>query len=429
MKTLVERLRMTAAEFSPPVQSLLDVDVYKFLMGQVLFRKHSDVEVTFKLIVRDPTIPLSRFVPETELRKCLDYIQGLRFGKTDLSYLRGLELFNDYLFKDDYIGFLKGFRMCPYHLHAQGDSYELTFTGPWPVVTMWETMALATISELYYRAVMRNLPKHELEMIYDRARVRIYEKLETLQRVPDIRFADFGQRRRHSFLWQEWAIGICKAMMGEQFTGTSNTWMAFKHDLTPIGTNAHELPMVYAALAETDEGKIDAQYQVLRDWQEVYGQGLRVFLPDTFTTEAFFRHAPAWVAGWKGFRQDSGDPIAVSNRYIEWLRERGVDPREKLIIPSDGLDVGPMTKIAYELKGRATYSFGWGTLLTNDFRGCHGSQYLRPFSMVCKVTQANGRPCVKLSDNPSKATGPAEEVARYRSIFGVGHQIAQDVVV
>ncbi len=128
-------------------------------------------------------------------------------------------------------------------------------------------------------------------------------------------------------------------MMGEQFVGTSNTWMAFKYDLIPIGTNAHELPMVMTALADSKEGRLYAQYRVLELWQEIYGQGLRVFLPDTYGTKQFLDNAPAWVATWRGMRQDSGDPIVALEQYCDWLQKHGVDPLERLGIPSDGLNV------------------------------------------------------------------------------------------
>lgn len=427
-KDLVEKLRMSTAEFTPPVQSLLDVDFYKFTMAQVALEKHPNAIVTFKLIVRDNTIPIGDMVSETELRKCLDYVQGLSFTPTDLSYLRGINLFSDYLLKDKFIQFLRTLKLPPYKLVRKEGAFELTFTGKWPEVTFWETIALAIISELYYRAILRNMRRHELEMIYDRARVRIYEKLEKLLDHPLIRFADFGQRRRHSFLWQEWVIGICREMMGSQFTGTSNTWMAFHHNLTPIGTNAHEMPMVYVALAEDDE-KIAAQYEVLKDWEAMYGDGLRIMLPDTYTTEQFLRNAPDWVAKWRGFRQDSGDPITRADLFIDWLKRQGVDPKTKLMIASDGLDVGPMVKINNELRNRLGDGYGWGTLLTNDFRGCHRSPLLRPFSMVCKVVEVDGRPCVKISDNIEKATGPIDEVERYKKIFGVGEVARQTVIV
>jgi nicotinate phosphoribosyltransferase len=418
-KGFADYLRMSSAEFSPPVRSLMDVDFYKFTMGQLIQKHFRGTQVTFQLIVRDPVIRLADLITEEEIRSSLDYAMGLRFSKTDIYYLRGMDLYERYMFNEDYLGFLAGFSLPPYSIRVRENSFELTFTGDWAEVSMWETIALAIISELYYRAILRKIPKHVLENIYRRAQVRIYEKLEKVSKNSRIRFADFGQRRRHSFLWQEWVIGLCKEMIGEQFTGTSNTWMAFHHNLTPIGTNAHELPMVLTALADSDEDMRLAQYRVLELWQELYGQGLRIFLPDTYGSSQFFAGAPDWIKDWRGHRQDSGDPLEEADKYICWLEDHGVDPTKRLTIFSDGLDVNPMVIIDCALGDVHQHSFGWGTLLTNDFAGCDsGIPELRPFSMVCKVVSANGRPCVKLSNNRNKAVGPPAEVQRYIKIFG-----------
>ena len=220
-------------------------------------------------------------------------------------------------------------------------------------------------------------------------------------------------------------------MLGKQIVGTSNTLLASRYNLTPIGTNAHELPMVLVALAQNDVAKRAAQYEVLSHWQGLYGIGLRVFLPDTYTTAQFLEHAPEWLArDWRGMRQDSGDPFKAAHLYINWLKRHGVDPREKLIIFSDGLDVEPMKRLHDEFSKQIKVAFGWGTLLTNDFRGCFPKNPLfRPFSLVCKVRSANGIPAVKLSDNIEKATGPQKEVERYIKIFGSDGRISEKVVV
>ena len=424
----VEEARRNSSEFGAPVRSLMDIDFYKFTMGQVIWSKYPDVEVTFKLIIRDKDIPLGNVVSEDELRMSLDYVRDLTLSRTDLYYLRGMNLYQLNMFKEEYLDFLRTFKLPPYCLVRKDGEIELSFTGKWVEVSMWETIALAIVSELYYRSLMKKMSKTELELVYARAMDRISRKLEELQKHPRIRFADFGQRRRHSFLWQEWVIGLAKEMMGGQFVGTSNTWMAFHHDLSPSGTNAHEMPMVAVALAPDDD-KVAAQYEVLKVWEETYGQGLRIFLPDTYGSSQFLENAPDWLSGWKGLRQDSGDPISEGRMYTRWLRERGIDPKTKLMIPSDGLDLGTIRGIDQELGDEISLSFGWGSLLTNDFRGCHANPLLRPFSMVCKIVEANGRPCVKLSNNIRKATGPLDEIRRYMNIFGYKGGTDQPVVV
>jgi nicotinate phosphoribosyltransferase len=221
-------------------------------------------------------------------------------------------------------------------------------------------------------------------------------------------------------LWQEYVVEAMRGALGKSLSGTSNTFLAYKHDLEAMGTNAHELPMALAALADDDEDLYAAQYRVLELWQKSYGGELLIMLPDTFGTTQFLAGAPDWVADWTGQRCDSKDPFVAGDEYIQWLEERGRDPRRKRLIASDGLDVDEILRLHEYFNGRIRFSAGWGTLLTNDFRGCHprGERDLDPISLVCKLMKVEGRPAVKLSDNVRKSTGPEEEIERYRRVFG-----------
>ena len=241
-----------------------------------------------------------------------------------------------------------------------------------------------------------------------------------MRNVPGLHVADFGTRRRHSFLWQEYVVGAMRTALGDSFSGTSNTYLAYKHDLEAVGTNAHELPMALAAMANSEDELKAAQYRVLELWQQTYQGEILIMLPDTFGTTQFLANAPDWVADWTGQRIDSKDPYVAGDEYIEWLKQRGRDPRQKRIIASDGLDVEEILALHAYFSGRARFSAGWGTLLTNDFRGCHpdGGEGFDPISLVLKLNSAGGLPAVKLSDNFLKATGPAAEIERYRRIFG-----------
>jgi len=259
--------------------------------------------------------------------------------------------------------------------------------------------------------------------------------------------SDFGTRRRHSFLWQEYVVTAMSDVLGSSFNGTSNTYLAYKHDLEAIGTNAHELPMALAAMAENDNELAQAQYRLLELWQQSYQGELLILLPDTFGTTQFLENAPNWVADWTGQRIDSKDPFAAGDEYIAWLEQHGCDPRQKRLIASDALDIDQILALHAYFGGRLRngaqaqgfqraedfndlarwaderrirFSAGWGTLLTNDFRGCNpqGSEDFDPVSLVCKLAEVDGRPCVKLSDNYLKALGEPAEVERYRRIFG-----------
>jgi nicotinate phosphoribosyltransferase len=320
-------------------------------------------------------------------------------------------------------------RLPEYHLEKRDGQYELTFEGKWCEVMLWEIPALAVLMELRSRAVLDSMGKFELQVLYARAMTRVWEKVERLRTVENLRIADFGTRRRHSFLWQDWCVQAMREGLGDKFVGTSNCKIAMLRDIEAIGTNAHELPMVYSALAKTDADLRQAPYQVLEDWQEEHDGNLRIILPDTYGTHGFLQSAPDWLAGWTGIRIDSGDPATGAEIAINWWKQRGEDPREKLVIFSDGLDVEKIIELHKQFEGRVRVSFGWGTLLTNDFRGLVPDGGLDPFSIVCKAVEADGNPTVKLSDNPGKAMGPADEIERYKRVFELGEQERQEVIV
>ena len=415
----------------PIVRSLLDTDFYKLLMLQTVFRRHRDVTVEFSLINRSKHVPLAKLVSEEDIRAQLDHIRGLSLTRGESTWLRGNTFYGKrWMFGPEFMAWFDDFRMPEYRLDRIGDQYHLTFEGSWPEAMMWEIPALAVLMELRSRAVIHEMKKFELQVLYARAMTRLWEKIERLRKLPDLRISDFGTRRRHSFLWQDWAVQAMVEGLGDRFLGTSNCLIAMRRDLEAIGTNAHELPMVYAALAGDDDAALrQAPYRVLENWHDDYDGNLRIILPDTYGTRGFLERAPNWLASWTGIRIDSGEPEEGAETAIAWWESRGQNPKEKLVIFSDGLDVDRIEALYARFHDRVKLSFGWGTLLTNDFRGLAPDDALAPFSLVCKAVSANGRPPVKLSDNPAKALGPEEQVARYKRVFDVGAQKVEPVLV
>ncbi|MCJ7875033.1 nicotinate phosphoribosyltransferase [Phaeobacter sp. J2-8] len=417
-------------KIDPIVRSLIDTDFYKLLMCQSVFRNKPDTQVTFSLINRSKHIRLADLIDEGELREQLDHIRSLSLTRGESTWLRGNMFYGKRsMFRPDFMEWFENLRLPPYHLEKRDGQYELTFEGSWPEVMLWEIPALAVLMELRGRAVLNDMGRFELQVLYAQAMTKLWEKVKQLRSVDNLRIADFGTRRRHSFLWQDWCVQAMTEGLGQKFVGTSNCLIAKNRDLEAIGTNAHELPMVYAALAPDDAALARAPYDVLADWHEEHEGNLRMILPDTYGTKGFLDKAPDWLAGWTGIRIDSGDPAKAAEAAIEWWQSRGEDPREKLVIFSDGLDVDLIAALQTQFAGRVRVSFGWGTNLTNDFRGLVPDGGLDAFSLVCKAVTANGQPTVKLSDNPEKAMGPAEEIARYKRVFGVGEQERIEVVV
>lgn len=416
----------------PIVRSLLDTDFYKLLMLQMIWRLYPDAEVTFSLLNRSRGVRIADEIDDAELRRQLDHARSVRFAKKEMIWLAGNSFYGTrQIFAPDFLAWLAEFRLPDYELAREDGQYVLHFRGPWTHTTMWEVPALAIINELRSRAALRRYGRFTLDVLYARAKTRLWAKVERLAQLPELRISDFGTRRRHGFLWQRWCVEALKEGLGGAFIGSSNVLLAMENDLEAIGTNAHELPMVLAALADSDAELRQAPYRVLEEWQRYYGGNLLIVLPDTFGTAAFLRAAPAWVAGWTGFRPDSAPPIEAGEAIIRWWQAHGQEPRDKLLIFSDALDVDTIEEVHRHFRGRVRMSFGWGTNLTNDFERCAPdvNPGLRAISLVCKVSAVNGRPAVKLSDNPNKATGRADEVARYLRVFGGDGRIAQPVSV
>ncbi|WP_380785693.1 nicotinate phosphoribosyltransferase [Sphingomonas sp. R86521] len=416
----------------PIIRSLLDTDFYKLLMLQMIRRLHPDTQVSFALINRSRTVRLADTIDEAELRAQLDHARTLRFTKKELIWLAGNSFYGEArMFAPDFIAWLADFRLPDYDLRTVDGQFELRFDGPWTHTTMWEIPALAIVNELRARVAVRNHGRFALDILYARAKAKLWEKVERLQELPDLVISDFGTRRRHGFLWQRWCVEAMKEGLGKRFIGTSNVLLAMDADLEAIGTNAHELPMVAAALSDSDAELATAPYRVLEDWRASYHGNLLIALPDAFGTTSFLAQAPEWVADWTGFRPDSSPPIKGGEQIIRWWQDKGRDPTTKRLIFSDGMDVGSIEATYRHFHGRVRTSFGWGTNLTNDFRGCdpEGGDALAPISLVCKVVAANGRSAVKLSDNPAKATGDPAEIARYLRVFGDSGRSVQAVSV
>jgi nicotinate phosphoribosyltransferase len=434
-------------ELDPVTRSLLDTDFYKLLMLQFIWKNYPKTRVQFTVYNRSGG-PIDIF-PIEELRAQLEHASSRRFRRSEIVWLAGNTFYGRKgIFEPAFLEWLENdFRLSEYEVSVRDGRFYLAFDGLWTETTMWELYSLSIINELRTRANLKRLSEFQLDILYAKAKTKLWDKIERLRGVPKLSVADFGTRRRHSFLWQEYVVEAMAANLGTGFIGTSNAFLAHKHDLEAIGTNAHEIPMVMGALANNDEELKASQYRVLELWQQTYSGSLKIMLPDTFGTTQFFENAPDWTADWTGQRIDSKDPYMAGDEYIDWVKRHGLDPREKLIIASDALDVdeilglhayfggtilGGMTPADFRSSEdfydrrkwvpgrRIRFSAGWGTLLTNDFRGCDpwGNGGFDPISLISKVSNVEGRPAVKLSDNYAKALGPAEEIEHYRRVFG-----------
>ncbi len=413
------------------VRSFLDTDFYKFTMGDFIFSNQDFAEamVTFRLKCRTPGIKLGKVISLDHLEIELDHAMNLQPTNSEIYYLRGMDVYGDRMLSEPYLKFLKTIKLPPYKLSIAADGeLELEFTGPWSLVTYWEIFALEIINELYQKYLIRR----HLTSPAERSRymmsglTRFLEKVKIIRQNPDLTYVEFGTRRRASAHHQEELVVIAANELPNQFRGTSNVHLAMKHNLTPMGTDAHETKMVPAGLADiVSNGNRDAirasQHQVAKAWWQKYGFGLSIALTDTYGTKFVFETAPPELAiEWKGTRHDSGDRLQYTEKTIRWYKHHGIDPKTKIIIYSDGLDVEAMIQNTNYCRNRINATNGWGTNKTNDFEP-KPDIGLIPLSLVIKPSSvsANGqrRGLVKLSDNIAKAMGTVEDIERYKKIF------------
>lgn len=406
------------------IQSLLDVDFYKFTMGNFIFQFYRDVTVTFGMKNRTSKVRLADVIDEQELRAELDHVMTLSFTPSEIYYLRGMDVYGKNIFSEEYLDFLKTLQLPPYELSVSDGQFDLRFTGPWAAVSLWETIALCIVNELYYRALLIDKTRFQRQAIYADGTRRLYDKIVELKKHPRINFIEFGTRRRFGRVWQsDITRALAEELPATQFRGTSNTFLAFKHGFTPMGTSAHELQMVVGALANSDAELLVSTGVVLDQWFDLYGPGLSIALPDTFGSEFFFKvFGEERARKWKGTREDSADPLLAGLERIKFYRSLGIDPKTKLWLPSDGLDLEKIIEIDNRYGDQLIVSYGWGTTLTNDLG-------LPTLSLVIKATAANGRGTVKLSDNLAKAMGPEQEVTRYKRVFGYTNDHSEECKV
>lgn len=410
----------------PIFTSHIDTDFYKFPMSQIQFKDFRNVRVKWKLKNRTKGINLANIIPETELREQLDTARKASFTGTELRYLRGIEVYSTPMFSEDYLKFLKNFYLPEYNLEYRNNELFLEFEGSWCETTFWEIPALTIISELYARNITKYFSRFEQERMFAEGIKRFAAKKDILRLHPGITFSDFGTRRRAFKDWHEKIVVFCKEELPKQFLGTSNVHLALKHDLVPIGTSAHEMFMAMAGIMydiyKNDDEIRTSHNTTLENWWKHYGWGLSIALTDTYSSRFAFETMPESVAkNWKGFRQDSGNPFEYGKWVIDFCKKNGVDPKEKLVIFSDGLDIVKICDLYRAFEDKFKMSFGWGTNLANDIG-------IKPLSLVIKLVEACGHGTVKLSDNIAKAIGKPEDIERFKKIFGYSTNLNEECI-
>ncbi|MDO8425817.1 MAG: nicotinate phosphoribosyltransferase [bacterium] len=401
----------------PIIRSLLDLDLYKLTMLQLIWRRHRNARVTFAFKNRTADVRLSEWVDLAALQDELAAVRQLRFTEEDIAYLASLGMFDP-----EFLAWLPTLRLAPIEVHIDRETrqYRIETSGLWVETTLWETLVLAIVNELYYREVLMRSGMRLADVEREGSRrldakiALLHERNQELAR-HDVRDAvqiiEFGTRRRFSGTWQQTVTArMAQEFAGKGFLGTSNVYLAKLLGIAPKGTFAHELDMVYSGIYRDD---LRGSHQhMLRDWWSEYGELLSIALTDTYTSTFFFEDFTAEQARlWRGLRQDSGNPLTFADAAIAFYIRCSVDPLLKAIVFSDGLTVARILELEAYCRGRIGRVFGWGTDLTNDLG-------FRALSLIMKAVMANGHGLVKLSDNLAKAQGNPQDVVLFQQTFG-----------
>ena len=389
------------------ITSLLDTDLYKFTMMQVVLHQFPGAQVEYRFKCRNPGINLAPYVDE--IREEIAWLCTLRFRESELAYLRSMRFI-----KSDFVDFLGLFQLNTKYIEVtrsllDNGEIDIVIKGPWLHTILFEIPVLAITNEVYFR----NTQPHA---DFAEGRRRLREKIGLVARDPSlagVRIADYGTRRRFSHLWQDEVLLTLKDQFSEHMAGTSNVMFAFKHGLTPLGTMAHEYLQACQALGPRLR---DSQTYGFEVWAKEYRGDLGIALSDVYGLEAFLRDFDMYFCKlFDGARHDSGDAIDWGERLIAHYDRHRVDPKTKVLVFSDGLTIPRVVELYRRFDGRARLAFGVGTNLTNDLG-------YTPLQIVVKMVRCNGQPVAKLSDSPEKnMCDDSAYLAYLRQVFDVRH--------
>jgi nicotinate phosphoribosyltransferase len=385
------------------IQSLLDTDLYKFTMMQVVLHHFPGAQVEYRFKCRNQSVALAPHIPAIEAG--IRELCSLRFTRLELDYLRSWRFF-----KSDFVDLLGLFHLDERFIHVTRipgtQDIDITIKGPWLHTILFEVPVLSIVSEVYYR---HTVPVPD----FAEGRRRVAAKVGQINAVADpaFRIADYGTRRRFSRVWQDEIVGTLHSGIGQKFVGTSNVKLALDHNLTPLGTMAHEYLQACQAVGPRLR---DSQVFAFNTWAREYRGDLGIALSDVCGMDAFMRDFDLFFCKlFDGVRHDSGDPFEWGEKLIVHYQKMRVDPHSKTMVFSDSLNVPLAIRLFEYFRGRSQTAFGIGTNLTNDLG-------YEPLQIVIKMTRCNGQPVAKISDEPSKAMDYDPSYVKYlREVFQV----------
>jgi nicotinate phosphoribosyltransferase len=396
------------------IESLLDTDLYKFTMMQVVLHQFPGAQVEYRFKCRNAGFNLA--VHAQEIREEIRSLCSRQFTDSELSYLRSMRFI-----KSDFVDFLGLFKLNEKYITVTplpSGEIDIAIVGPWLHTILFEIPVLAIVNEVYFRNT-QPVPD------FAEGRKRLDLKITRLQEegLQDLKIADYGTRRRFSRAWHDEVLRVLSVRLGThqrpghglgvagQMAGTSNVQQAYKLGLIPLGTMAHEYLQASQALGPRLR---DSQTFAFESWAREYRGDLGIALSDVYGMSAFLRDFDLYFCKlFDGARHDSGDPFSWGERMLDHYVRNRVDPRTKTLIFSDGLTVPRTIELYQQFRGRCQLAFGIGTNLTNDLG-------YEPLQIVIKMVRCNGQPVAKLSDTPSKNMCDDEKYLAYlRQVFEI----------
>ena len=373
-------------KLQPIVVSLLDTDLYKFNMNQVIFHKHTDLCGEYYFKCRTKNVVFTEEMVE-EINAQIDHLCTLQFTETELNYLRSIRFI-----KNDYVEFLRLWHPIRAYVKAErteNGELNIVVSGPLFSAMQFEIYLLEIVNEVYFRMTF------DYDALLQSAKERLDAKIEAFQNGKyTFRFAEFGCRRRLSREWEDVVVRRL-AQETKNCVGTSNVYLAMKYNLTPIGTYAHEFVQMYQGIDTIPLAYTN--HYAMQDWYDEYQGDNGTALTDTVTTDLFLLDFNrSMVNNYTGVRHDSGDPYEWGEKIIAHYKKYGVDPKTKLLLFSDSLDFDKAQALYDYFRDKTQVSFGIGTFCSNDT--CEEA-----LNIVIKLQYVNGRPVAKLSDCVGKA--------------------------
>ncbi|MBR6186706.1 MAG: nicotinate phosphoribosyltransferase [Clostridia bacterium] len=383
-------------KLEPIVISLLDTDLYKFNMDQVIFHKHTDLSGEYFFRCRNKGVTFTKEMYE-EICAQVDHLCTLTFRQNELDYLNSIRFI-----KRDYVEFLRLWRpirdYVDISLSPEGE-LNIRVSGPLFSAMQFEIYLLEIVNEVYFRL------KYDYETLLASAKERLDKKIRDFQSGKyTFQFAEFGCRRRLSREWEDEVVRrLCRET--KNCIGTSNVYLAMKYGVKPIGTYAHEFVQMYQGIDSIPLAYTN--HYAMTDWYDEYKGDNGTALTDTITTDLFLLDFNrAMVNNFTGVRHDSGDPYEWGEKIIAHYKKYGADPKTKLLLFSDSLDFDRAQALYAYFKDRAKVSFGIGTFCSNDTEE-------EALNIVIKLQTVNGRAVAKLSDTPGKAMCRDDEYLEY----------------